>query len=90
MRLDFPPSFLGARCDILMDIVVISIAIILLLLLYLMKKVKREKAYRFHKRIQLTMFIILCFVVILFEYDMKQNGGIFKMIEVSSYEGHSS
>src|SRR5690606_17884164 len=26
-------------------------------------------------------------VVLLFEYDMKQNGGIFEMVEGSSYEG---
>ena len=29
MDLNFPPSFLGARCDVLMDIVVISMAVIL-------------------------------------------------------------
>jgi uncharacterized membrane protein YozB (DUF420 family) len=40
-----------------------------------------------HKRIQLTMFIILFFVVLLFEYDMKQNGGIFEMVKGSAYEG---
>lgn len=33
------------------------------------------------------MFIILFFVVILFEYDMKQNGGIFEMVKGSAYEG---
>jgi hypothetical protein len=34
MNISFPSSFLGARCDILMDIVVISMAIILPLLWY--------------------------------------------------------
>lgn len=33
------------------------------------------------------MFIILFFVVLLFEYDMQQNGGIFAMVKGSSYEG---
>jgi len=32
------------------------------------------------------MFIILSFVVILFELDMQQNGGIFEMVKGSSYE----
>lgn len=87
MTLNFPPSFLGARCDVLMDIVVISMVIILPLLWYSVKKVKEERAFKAHKNIQLTMFIILFFVVLLFEYDMKQNGGIFEMVKGSSYEG---
>lgn len=41
----------GARCDVLMDIVVISMAVILPLLWYSIKKVREEKAYRVHKRI---------------------------------------
>lgn len=77
----------GSRCDVLMDIVIISMVVILPLLWYSMKKVREEKAYRVHKRIQLYMFIILFFVVILFEWDMKQNGGIFEMVKGSSYEG---
>lgn len=77
MKFDFPPSIFGARCDILMDIVVVSMAIILPLLWYSFKKVKYERNYKLHKNIQLAMFIILSFVVILFELDMQQNGGIF-------------
>lgn len=87
MKLDLPPSIFGARCDIFMDIVVVSMAIILPLLWYSMKKVKHEKAYGLHKRIQLIMFSVLFVVVLLFEYDMQQNGGIFEMVKGSSYEG---
>lgn len=87
MTISFPPSFLGARCDVLMDIVVISMAIILPLLWFSIKKVKREHNYKLHKNIQLTMFIILFFVVLLFEYDMRQHGGIFEMVKGSGYEG---
>lgn len=70
-----------------MDIVVISMAVILPLLWFSFKKVKFEHNYMLHKRIQLTMFIILFIVVLLFEYDMKQNGGIFEMVKGSTYEG---
>lgn len=86
MALSFPPSIFGARCDVLMDIVVVSMAIILPLLWYSMKKVKHERNFNLHKRIQLYMFIILFFVVLLFEYDMKAHGGIFEMVKGSSYE----
>jgi uncharacterized membrane protein YozB (DUF420 family) len=87
MNVNFPPSIFGARCDVLMDIVVVSMAIILPLLWYSLKKVKVERNFKLHKRIQLYMFIILFFVVLLFEYDMQQNGGIFEMVKGSSYEG---
>ena len=83
----FHPSFLGARCDALMDIVVISMTIILPLLYFSMKKVKHDRDYKTHKMIQLIMFIVLFFVVIIFEYDMKAHGGIFEMVKGSSYEG---
>lgn len=87
MKISFPPSMFGARCDLLMDIVVISMVIILPLLWYSYKKVKEERQYALHKNIQLLMFIILFFVVLLFEYDMQQNGGIFEMVKGSAYEG---
>lgn len=87
MNLSFSPSIFGARCDILMDIVVVSMAIILPLLWYSYRKVKHDRNYTLHKNIQLTMFIILFVVVLLFEFDMQQNGGIFEMIKGSAYEG---
>lgn len=77
----------GARCDVLMDIVVISMAVILPLLWYSLKKVKHDRNYALHKKIQVTMFIVLFFVVLLFEYDMKLHGGIFEMVKGSGYEG---
>lgn len=87
MRIMFPPSMFGARCDLLMDIVVVSMAIILPLLWYSYKKVRHERKCRVHKNIQLTMFLVLLFVVLLFEYDMQQHGGIFEMVKESSYAG---
>lgn len=87
MNINFPPSIFGARWDVLMDIVVVSMVIILPLLWYSVKKVKHDHNYKLHKNIQLTMFTILFFVVLLFEYDMKQNGGIFAMVRGSTYEG---
>ena len=51
-----------------------------------MKKVRDDKAYGLHKKIQLIMFVVLFIVVILFEYDMKLNGGIFEMVKGSTYE----
>lgn len=77
----------GARCDLLMDIVVLSMIVILPLLRYSWKSVNQEKNYARHKNIQIIMFIVLFVVVLLFEYDMQQHGGIFEMVKGSSYEG---
>lgn len=87
MKITFPPSIFGARCDVLMDIVILSMLIILPLLWYAVNKAKVQQQYKAHKHIQVTMFIILFFVVLLFEYDMKQHGGIFEMVKGSAYEG---
>lgn len=81
------PSIFGARCDVLMDIVVVSMVIILPLLWYSVRKVRHDRNYKLHKNIQLSMFIVLFFVVVLFEYDIQRNGGIFEMVKGSSYEG---
>lgn len=85
--LTLPESVLAQRGDILMDIVALSMLIILPLLWFSMNKVKHEHNYAVHKKIQLYMFFILLFVVLLFEYDMVQNGGIFAMVKGSSFEG---
>jgi putative membrane protein len=82
----FPPSMFGARCDVLMDVVVISMVVILPLLWYSVRKV-HDRNYLLHKKIQVIMFLVLFFVVLLFEYDMKLHGGIFEMVKGSSYEG---
>jgi putative membrane protein len=87
MKLTFPPSMFGARCDMLMDIVVMSMLIILPLLWYSYVKVRRDRAFGRHRTIQLYLFVVLFFVVLLFEYDMQQHGGIFEMVKGSSYEG---
>lgn len=82
----FPPSFLGARSDALIDIVILSLAIIVPIILYSWQKV-RARAYLLHKRIQVTLCIVLFLVVALFEYDLRLQGGIFEMVKGSRFEG---
>lgn len=82
----FPKSFLGSRADALMDIVILSLALIIPIILYSWKKAKNSN-YPIHRSIQTTLTIVLFIVVSIFELDMRANGGIFKMIEGSSYSG---
>ena len=82
----FPPSFLGARSDALMDVVILSLVLIVPVILYSWRIV-RDRQYQRHKTIQVSMFIILLVVVSLFEYDLRLQGGIFEMVKGSRYEG---
>jgi len=70
-----------------MDIVVLSMIIILPLLWDSFKKVKYQYNYKLHKKYPLLIFIILFFVVLLFEYNLQQHGGIFERVKDSAYKG---
>ncbi len=82
----FPPSFLGARSDALMDIVILSLVLIVPVILYAWRAA-RTRHYQRHRNIQVSTFIVLLVVVSLFEYDLRLQGGIFEMVKGSRFEG---
>lgn len=86
MDIKFPPSIFGARCDLLMDLVILIIIIFQPILWYSIKMVRENAEYRKHKKIQLIIFVILIIVIILFELDIRKYGGLFEMVKGSSYE----
>jgi uncharacterized membrane protein YozB (DUF420 family) len=81
-----PKSFLGSRADALMDIVILSLVVIVPIILYSWKRVKNRE-YSLHRNIQTLLTIVLFAVVFVFEMDMRAHGGIFKMVEGSTYSG---
>jgi len=81
-----PPGFLGTRADILMDLVVCSLAIILPLL-GLSWSWARAQSYSRHRNLMVGLGSTLGFVVLLFEIDMRLAGGIFELTKDSSYAG---
>ena len=81
-----PAGFLGTRGDILMDIVVLSFALILPALL-VSWHFARQGRYRDHKLAQLTLASVLAVAVALFEVDLKLSGGIFELTRESAYAG---
>jgi uncharacterized membrane protein YozB (DUF420 family) len=72
--------------DILIDIVNASFIVIVPTLIYSWSKVRKGE-YGLHKKVQLLLFAVLFVVVILFELDLRQRGGIFKMVEQSQFTG---
>jgi hypothetical protein len=79
-------SGLFPTTDWLIDLVNLSFLVIVPALLYSWAKARRDQ-FALHKKIQLTLFVILFVAVILFEADLRMRGGIFKMVASSRYAG---
>ena len=84
--IQMPAGFLGTRADLLVDASVVSIVAIVPILIYSWR-LARQQRWPLHKRVQIITFVVLAIVVGLFEWDIKQSGGIFAMTAASQYAG---
>ena len=82
----FGSSFLGARSDALIDIGILSIVAVVPILVWSWR-LARQGQWTLHKRVQLSTALVLGIVVLLFEIDLNQMGGIFAVTAGSAYEG---
>jgi uncharacterized membrane protein YozB (DUF420 family) len=82
----FGPSFLGQRGDALIDIGMVSIVAVVPILIWSWT-LARQRAWVMHKRVQLLTASILGVVVLLFEIDLNQSGGVFAVTASSPYAG---
>jgi len=82
----FGSSFLGARGDALIDIGILSIVAVVPILVWSWR-LARQGQWTLHKRVQLSTALVLGIVVLLFEIDLNQMGGIFAVTAGSAYEG---
>lgn len=81
-----PQGFLGTRADILMDLVIVSLAAILPILWFSWTRARRG-VWGVHKRTQLILGGTLAVVVSLFEADLRMAGGIFELTKTSAFHG---
>jgi hypothetical protein len=81
-------GLLGTRADIIIDIVMITSALLPFLLIYAIYLAKKEQ-YDLHKWIQIILFTIVNLLVIALEVDIRY-GGIDKIIEQSKYFNSST
>lgn len=79
-----PAGFLGSRGDVLIDLVILSFAIILPLLIFSWFQARCQN-YGLHRRLQLGLALLLAVAVVLFEIDLKLSGGIFALTRESAY-----
>lgn len=86
MALMFGESFLGQRGDALIDIGMLSIVAVVPVLIWSWI-LARDRSWVMHKRVQLTTAIVLGIVVLLFEMDLSQKGGVFAITATSPYAG---
>ena len=83
-----PAGFLATRGDVLMDIVVLAFLVILPLLIVSWWSA-RAANYKRHRRMQISLALLLAVVVTMFEVDLKLSGGIFALTSESIYAGTS-
>jgi putative membrane protein len=81
-----PDGFLGTRADILMDLVLLSFAVILPAISWSWWQA-RQGHYLTHKKTQLLLGAVLAVAVLMFEIDLKVSGGIFVLTADSVYNG---
>ncbi len=81
-----PRGFLGTRADVLMDVVIVSLAVILPMLLMSLRMARRRR-WEAHRTTQVALASGLGVVVLLFETDLRLSGGIFELTKDSSLTG---
>jgi len=82
----FGESFLGQRGDALIDIGMLSIVAVVPVLIWSWT-LARARQWVLHKQVQLTTAVVLGVVILLFEMDLNQKGGIFAVTAGSPYTG---
>lgn len=80
-------GFLGTRATLMLDIVALAMLAVVPVLAFSIYLVKRHRLYSLHKRIQLTLGVVLLLTVTLFEVDIRLYGWR-HLAEDSAYAGH--
>lgn len=78
-------GFLGTRASLMLDVIVCSLVLVVPTILYSLYLVRYRKNYELHRKIQIALVSVLVLVVILFEVDMRLQGGFWELAKDSSY-----
>lgn len=74
-------GFLGYPASLMLDVVVCALAVVVPTLLFSLYTVKVRRNYVLHKRLQITLGVLLLLAVGLFEIDMRWQGGFEAILE---------
>ncbi|MCM2279072.1 MAG: DUF420 domain-containing protein [Oligoflexia bacterium] len=82
----FPPGFLGTRADLLLDLVIVSLAGVVPAVLYSWRSA-RTGSYVRHRNLQLALIAVLTLVLGIFEMNLRAKGGIDSLTRESRFAG---
>lgn len=67
-------GFLGTRASLMLDVVVLAMVAVIPILVVSIYLVRVHRQYRWHKRLQCVLGILLAIAVTLFEIDIRMHG----------------
>jgi hypothetical protein len=67
-------GFLGTRASLMLDVVFLAMFVVVPVLAWSVYVVRVRRNYALHKRVQVTLGLVLLAAVTLFEVDMRVNG----------------
>ncbi len=75
-NINFPgiDGFLGTRASLMLDLLVIGMLVVVAVLMWSVYQVKFRRRYLLHKRVQVTLGVLVLLVVVLFEIDIRLHG----------------
>jgi putative membrane protein len=79
------PGFLGTPASIMLDVVVCSLFLVVPALLWSIYLARIRRNFSLHKKVQLILGVVLLIVVILFEIDLRRQGGFWELAKDSAY-----
>ena len=86
MNYDGIDGFLGTRASLMLDLVFLAMFLVLPVLAWSVWLVRYRRNYLLHKRVQVTLGIVLLLAVTAFEVDMRSSGWEHRAVE-SPYHG---
>ena len=80
-------GFLGTPASLMLDVVVCSLVLVLPVLAWGLWEARIRRNFALHKRIQVGLTLVLLVVVVLFEIDLRLQGGFWELAKNSPYAG---
>lgn len=70
-----PGGFLpGSRASLILDLIVVTMAVVLPVMIYSLLQVRRHKRYEKHRNLQIVLGVLLGIAILCFEVDMRLSG----------------
>ena len=74
--MEFPgwDGFLGTRASLMLDLVVVAMVAVVVVMGWSIREVKQRRKFTLHKRVQITLAVLLAIAIAAFEVEIRQFG----------------